>query len=357
MFHSNRRSGFTLVELLVVIAIIGILVALLLPAIQAAREAARRVQCINNMKQIGLAILNYESSKKELPLAYTPNWTGAQYKGPCNAGTGFGVGYQNCSNCEFEHFILTLILPYMEQQAIYDQIDLKKSWYDTTTNAGGTSNRTATSVDVPDFLCPSVEARPGKYATDYFTLVTISWSDYCTDVEGGPQLTSQVRARNKLAGMLTDLPNPVRKVSDGLSSTFMFFESAGRPNQYDRNRQLIGEMPPRTRGGSLPWGSPPAGCSACPPATNPPTVQIPHADTQWADDRVYAVWGNVFNPALCPITSIMNCDNYSEIYSFHPGGAIVLFGDASADYLSETVNIDTFISLFTAGAEDVVGEL
>ena len=74
--NRSHVRAFTLVELLVVIAIIGILVALLLPAIQAAREAARRTQCTNNMKQIGLAILNYESAKKQLPLAYTPNWGG-----------------------------------------------------------------------------------------------------------------------------------------------------------------------------------------------------------------------------------------------------------------------------------------
>src|SRR4029078_12018025 len=73
--NRSRSRGFTLVELLVVIAIIGILVALLLPAIQDAREAARRTQCTNKMKQLGLAVLNYESARKVLPLAYTPNYT------------------------------------------------------------------------------------------------------------------------------------------------------------------------------------------------------------------------------------------------------------------------------------------
>src|SRR5262249_217157 len=82
-YHRLQSRGFTLVELLVVIAIIGILVALLLPAIQAAREAARRTQCINHMKQIGLAVLNYETAKKQLPLAYTPNYTGNIGYGPC----------------------------------------------------------------------------------------------------------------------------------------------------------------------------------------------------------------------------------------------------------------------------------
>src|SRR3954464_6649530 len=109
-----RARGFTLVELLVVIAIIGILVALLLPAIQAAREAARRTQCTNKMKQLGLAVLNYESARKTLPLAFTPNWTGVQKSGACpGAGT---TG--NPTNNLKHHFILTFILPYLEEQSL-----------------------------------------------------------------------------------------------------------------------------------------------------------------------------------------------------------------------------------------------
>lgn len=336
MLNIKRRGGFTLVELLVVIAIIGILVALLLPAIQAAREAARRTQCTNNMKQIGLAILNYESARKKLPLAYTPNYTGTQASGACNT-TG---GFRNAANNLQEHFILTFILPYIEQQTVFDRIDLNKDWHDTTTNSKGTTNRAATSVDIADYVCPSTEGRPGKYTTDYFCLIDISDSDYCADVEGGPMLTKQKRSREKLAGMLQDVPMPVRRVSDGLSKTFMFFESAGRPNRYDRNRRQ--PAPPET--------------PEMQPINRGSTPDIPHRDTQWADDRVYALWGNVFDPTKCPITSIMNCDNYSEIYSFHTGGANFLYGDGSVAFLQEDLNIDTFISLFTAAADDLAAQ-
>jgi prepilin-type N-terminal cleavage/methylation domain-containing protein/prepilin-type processing-associated H-X9-DG protein len=336
----SRRFGFTLVELLVVIAIIGILVALLLPAIQAAREAARRTSCTNNMKQLGLAILNYESSKRALPLAYTPNFTGAQDIGPCGASTSTSNPY----NGTYPHFILTFILPYIEQQSVFDRIDLKKAWYDNTTNSKGTTNLAATAVDIPDFLCPSAEGRPGKYTTDYFTIVDIDEDNYCSDIEGGPMLTKQKRSRDKLGGMLTDVPQPVRKVSDGLSKTFLFFESAGRPNNYTKGVPKGQMQTNYDRGGG---NDTPSGT---------PAVKIPHRDTQWADNRVYGLWGNPFAGSGCAITDVMNCDNFSEIYSFHTGGAQFLFGDGSVSYLSADLNIDAFISLFTAAADDIAAQ-
>src|SRR6476659_7665440 len=113
-WNRTQKRGFTLVELLVVIAIIGILVALLLPAIQAAREAARRSQCVNKMKQLGLATLNYESARKLLPYANTPNFTQATKSGSC---TGAVTGAAGTTNGLLHHAIFSFILPYMEEQA------------------------------------------------------------------------------------------------------------------------------------------------------------------------------------------------------------------------------------------------
>src|SRR6478609_5302497 len=250
-----RLRGFTLVELLVVIAIIGILVALLLPAIQAAREAARRTQCVNKEKQLGLAILNYESAKKQLPLAYTPNFTGVPYAGLCPNISTAGQSAP-ADNGLPHHFVLTFILPYLEYQSLYDQIDLtsgtggpvtsRANWYSPTVSpTKGTKNHDVVRVDIPDFICPSVESRPNTYTTDYYTMVTIrpdTAFGYCA-VIAGTGLERQKRSVERLKGLLQDTPTTLKKCTDGLSKTFMFFESAGRPNNYGPNKKFIALMP------------------------------------------------------------------------------------------------------------------
>ncbi|HVT27174.1 MAG TPA: DUF1559 domain-containing protein [Lacipirellulaceae bacterium] len=320
-FDSSRR-GFTLVELLVVIAIIGILVALLLPAIQAAREAARRVQCINHMKQIGLAILNYESARKQFPLAYTPNYTGVPKKGTCASPQS---GVAAISNDLAQHYILSFILPYMERQSLYDQIDFTKNWSYGNPNSP-VNNLKTVSVEIPEYQCPSATNRPGKFAADYITLVDIIefaggnfTAGYC-DLETS-NVVQQRRQLNKLEGMLQDYPISIRRVTDGLSKTFMFFECADRPTAHERGKPDV-----ENASGMHQW---------------------------WADYQAYGTW----NPETeCGLTTVMNCSNWDNIYSLHPGGAIFLFGDGSASFLTDNLDVDTFVSLFTRGADDTVGQ-
>jgi prepilin-type processing-associated H-X9-DG protein len=334
------------VELLVVIAIIGILVALLLPAIQAAREAARRSQCTNKMKQLGLAVLNYESAKKTLPLAYTPNYTGAQLTGACPGANGPAPP----SNGLAHHSFFTFILPYIEQQPLFDQIDLKKNWFDTTTNAKGTQNLKVTAKDVEDFMCPSTEARPNTFSTDYNVFVDINRTKYCADIET-PGLTKSKRPLDKLVGMITDSPTSVRKVSDGMSKTIMLMESAGRPIHFGANRANLGMLYE-----TAPW----SGTLKAPGVGGGPTGY------QWADgghaangsDGLYAVlnirpWDPNAGSNKCSLTTVMNCDNYQGVYSFHSGGCNVAMGDGSVSYVAESVDVDTFIAMFTRGADDL----
>lgn len=132
--RSRHRGAFTLVELLVVIAIIGVLVALLLPAVQAAREAARRTQCTNNLKQLALGCLNFESSRKQLP-------RGSSFKSVKNTKPGNWI---------------TDILPYIEAGNVTDQINFDRFMDDATVNSNGVSNlHIAQTTTLPAFICPS----------------------------------------------------------------------------------------------------------------------------------------------------------------------------------------------------------
>ena len=160
LVRSPRRGGFTLIELLVVIAIIAVLIALLLPAVQAAREAARRAQCTNNLKQIGLGVMNFESANGRYPpdvISFDPSQLSdtdpyATFTGATRERGGW----------------MTLILPYMEQTNIYNLINQSVSCFDTqnvppTVPPGGqySGNCSAYSISINAYLCPSCPA-PGS---------------------------------------------------------------------------------------------------------------------------------------------------------------------------------------------------
>jgi prepilin-type N-terminal cleavage/methylation domain-containing protein/prepilin-type processing-associated H-X9-DG protein len=279
-----RPRGFTLVELLVVIAIIGVLIALLLPAVQAAREAARRTSCQNNLKQISLGILNYESATKWFPAAYNNNDNG--YRRPA-------------------HNFVQFILPYVEQQAIYDLIDFKKNW-------NLLANKRAVENDLPMFICPST---PGerRWMSDYGTCELIDPSAYNPLISG-----RHITQRTEWWSILRRDTIRGSTVKDGLSNSFLLFEDAGRPEIW-RGRELI---PPKT-----------------------PNDLVTGA--RWADDDNY-FWIH----DVCNVTSMFNCNNNNEIYAFHTNGANFAFGDGSVRFFTPSINPEAFVSLFTCAAGD-----
>ena len=201
----TRTRGFTLVELLVVIAIIGVLIALLLPAVQAARESARRMQCVSNLKQIALATLNYESNKNELPLSAV---TDLQEQGK-ESDNPFQV-FNPESGKQFSWAVL--LLPFMEQQNLYSTFDFSKTIFEQT------KNPQAEFIDT--FLCPSDSAR-GKFhvdeeATAGKQMAKGNYAAYVSPLHIDLQLL--------WPGALIATGQPLKAVTDGLSNTIAFSE-------------------------------------------------------------------------------------------------------------------------------------
>src|SRR4051812_23788273 len=236
--NKNPRLAFTLVELLVVIAIIGVLVALLLPAIQAAREAARRTSCNNNLKNLGIAVLNFHDSHRKLP-------TSNRAAGVTNAP---------------RYSWATLMLPYFEEQNIFDLYDFTQNWSKSTAvGPKGIANAQLVSTRLPVFECPSVP-EDGRIDGDlqYWTQMYPDWkssqvaapTDYSpiiqvetklvqfTDAGGQSVVDQDLSPTQKLdrTGMLLrNSVSTLRHVTDGTSNTILLAESAGRPYVYRKN--------------------------------------------------------------------------------------------------------------------------
>lgn len=204
MCISRHRSAFTLVELLVVIAIIGILIALLLPAVQAAREAGRRSQCVNNLKQIGIAVQNYHDAC----LAFPPLNTGPV---PASGSPNGEIGY------------LALLTPYLEQQAIYNQIN----WSGVGMASGSMhpQNSAATAyppyyVEIPMLLCPSDVQCPTMSATIGGVAYKMGHNNYRGCV-GTTVNNNRTGASNGVFQCDGHGPLALRDVLDGTSHTLL----------------------------------------------------------------------------------------------------------------------------------------
>ena len=304
------RRGFTLIELLVVIAIIGILIALLLPAVQKVREAANRTKCFNNLKQIGLALHNYHDGYGQLPSSFNT------------------AGRPRLS-------FFTVTLPYLEQQAMYQQYDFTLNWYDPP------NVDKVTRFPVRIAQCPSspdadrLDGRPEAWSP----LVAIT--DYGATTHVGTRLKDAGYVDYAGPGMMPK--NEVKPyfalVTDGLSNTIMVAESTGRPQIYRLDKPFGTPPADRVNGGG--W-------------------------SRAASD--YSLEGFTADGTTSPGPCAVNCANGEDItdypdpyygtngsgavYSFHPGGANAVFGDGSVHFIQQSIDIRTFAKLVTrAGAE------
>jgi prepilin-type N-terminal cleavage/methylation domain-containing protein/prepilin-type processing-associated H-X9-DG protein len=296
------RFAFTLVELLVVITIISILAALLLPVIQAARTAARRITCSNHFRQTGLAIHQFVNVHSAFPPSKVEN-TPAK-----------------------DHNIIAFLLPYIEQMQVYEKYDFNENWQNT-------KNKEARQTRIPILLCPDApQGRICRYSTtdqklyerfcsDYTSCEEISSAVYKPLIEAG-LLQSRSDWKSILRADKNGVSNQVMPsdVSDGLSNSIMMIECSGRPKKYD-----IGKIPGN-------------------PETTP---KEPLSGAEWADAR-----SEIWVHECCNGTQMFNCTNHNEIFSFHYGEANFLFGDGSVRFISEKVAPAAFVSMFTARAGD-----
>ena len=329
-FSTRRTRGFTLIELLVVIAIIATLVALLLPAVQQAREAARRTQCKNNLKQLGLAILNYESTYSKLP----------------SCGRGMNFNLQNIQ--AFPASTFSLILPQLDQTNIYSQFNFSYHY----TNSSFSTNSTAAKKLVPIFLCPSdgytsVDSK-GYGETDYMP-VAFTDLDPTTGVKngyngtvgtGGGAGTNGTNMGATVDSALGLFGNSIVQTTDGLSNTILIIEDGGRPQNlvgfYDSLSLYIGGA------NGIDLTQLYSGNLTAPKrwAESDSSSGISGQNNSVVGSLVSVINGNKTpfgGPAACPWTT-NNCGPNSEPFSLHPGGVQILLGDGTVRLLADSTD-------------------
>ncbi len=302
--HRSPRA-FTLIELLVVIAIIGVLVALLLPAVQSAREAARRTGCTNNLKQFGLAMHNYHASHETFPPAYITA-LGADPDSP-ETGPGWGWG--------------VMILAELEQRPLYNAVNFGLA----ITDAGSATARTA-SLAV--FLCPSDVGSGRVTVTDGSGRVILSDLSAGQYVASAGQLEPDEYPASNNGVFYRNSRNGLREITDGSSTTMIL----GERSRNVADATWVGAIP---------------GVSLC---TNPrwPVRECGPASTMVLSHTGSAGTGTIY----VPNSKSSMVDDY---WSFHPGGCNFLFGDGSVRFIKESVNPAIFSYLSTRAGGEVVG--
>jgi prepilin-type N-terminal cleavage/methylation domain-containing protein/prepilin-type processing-associated H-X9-DG protein len=356
-----ERRAFTLIELLVVIAIIAVLIALLLPAVQAAREAARRLQCVNNLKQIGLAMHNYHSANESFPM-----------------GASLGMRNLNQYYAKQNFSPLVAMLPFLELPAVYNAINFNWGCEDDTAQMCFQINGTATRIKVNTFCCPS---DPNAGVTDhngdpdtnnyYGCIGTTTWLTNPANTNIGPYLTGTGGPIDSSGLFTWQKSYNIASVIDGTSNTIAFAECLVGTQSLQKGQRRIGMVSVTV----------PAASIALEPSTNPgpaAVLALTQACNQAWNTGSYSIdrqrgenWAHgcqdmaLFNTLTTPNAyndTWTNCSNsssgcmsnLSNSDSWHPGGVNVTMADGSVRFIKDSVNPKTWWSLGTRANGEVI---
>jgi prepilin-type N-terminal cleavage/methylation domain-containing protein len=369
VIHSQRkRRGFTLIELLVVIAIIAILIGLLLPAVQKVREAAARSTCSNNLKQLGLAVHNYESAYGVMP---SP--------GQCDSTGSATTTYSIHSWC-------TMILPYIEQDNVYRSFDVTfdpfsaGSGYTTTnlhpkargrsyndSNTANANARAAAKTTIKTFICPSTpvsqqRGQDGYGGIDYMAIAVTDIEDGRAGTPDSPIGTRPISAARRAAtadqGCMSCDGKTIIGITDGSSNTILFIEDAGRvdprlnspysansarvlPVASDAAEQL--NIPASNARRVYAWADPDAAANGF----SGPSNSTGNREAKFNNNN-----NPVGGPTTCPWQT-NNCGPNDEPFSFHSGIVMSVMGDGSVRALRDSLAWQVTRALATSSRGEV----
>lgn len=311
--RARQQTGFTLLEVLVVVAVVGTLAGMLLPAVSAAREAARRVQCQSHQRQIGLGVLGFEAAWRVFPAS---GWT---RPGPGNP-SGTAMGWR------------TVILPHLEQDDVRSLYDLRRHWWQGT-------NLAVACIPIPIYGCPSTPpqepplhaiANPPRPALAFTRPLARADHEAIQGVQPASIDPLVYSTGNRFAVMHRDSTTRLGQITDGTSRTIMVVEAAGRPSVYRQGR-----------------------------------LRRDLANDQglgWADSEgAFSLDGTSLDGARegCGpgngCTVAVNARNDNEPSSFHPGGVDVLFADGHVAFVGESIPLDVMAALCTRAAGESAG--